>query len=88
MHDQRAKGDQPIGRILGRSVRRTGITVAAANTDLTGSLTETATLTVGADGGITASALHWTEYVPPIMSALAALATLVYMLIKINKEMK
>ena len=38
--------------------------------------------------GITASALHWTEYVPPIMSALAALATLVYMLIKINKEMK
>jgi len=38
--------------------------------------------------GIAGSALHWTEYVPPIMSALAALATLVYMLIKINKEMK
>jgi len=36
--------------------------------------------------GIAGSALHWTEYVPPIMSALAALATLVYMLIKINKE--
>jgi len=38
--------------------------------------------------GITGSSLHWTEYVPPIMSALAALATLVYMLIKINKEWK
>ena len=38
--------------------------------------------------GITGSALHWTQYVPPIMSALAALATLVYMLIKINKELK
>ena len=38
--------------------------------------------------GITASALHWTEYVPPIFSALASLATLVYILIKINKEMK
>ena len=38
--------------------------------------------------GITVSALHWTEYIPPIMSALAALATLIYMLIKINKELK
>jgi hypothetical protein len=38
--------------------------------------------------GIVGSALHWTEYVPPIMSALAALATLVYMLIKINKEIQ
>ncbi len=38
--------------------------------------------------GITGSALHWTEYVPPIMSALAALATLIYMLIKIQKEIK
>ena len=38
--------------------------------------------------GIAGSALHWTEYIPPIMSALAALATLVYMLIKINKELK
>ena len=38
--------------------------------------------------GIGGSALHWTEYVPPIMSALAALATLVYMLIKINKEIE
>ncbi len=38
--------------------------------------------------GLVGSALHWTEYVPPIMSALAALATLVYMLIKINKELK
>ena len=25
--------------------------------------------------GIAGSALHWTEYIPPIMSALAALAT-------------
>ena len=38
--------------------------------------------------GIAGSALHWTEYTPPIMSALAALATLIYMLIKINKELK
>ena len=38
--------------------------------------------------GITGSALHWTEYVPPIMSALVAFATLIYMLIKISKEMK
>jgi hypothetical protein len=38
--------------------------------------------------GITGSALHWTQYVPPIFSALAALATLVYMLIKISKEIK
>ena len=38
--------------------------------------------------GLVGSALHWTEYVPPIMSALAALATLVYMLIKIFKELK
>ena len=38
--------------------------------------------------GIAGRVLHWTEYVPPIMSALAALATLVYMLIKINKEIE
>tara|TARA_B100000287_G_scaffold147328_1_gene139048 strand:- start:2596 stop:2742 length:147 start_codon:yes stop_codon:yes gene_type:complete len=38
--------------------------------------------------GIAGSVLHWTEYIPPIMSALAALATLIYMLIKINKELK
>lgn len=38
--------------------------------------------------GLAGSVLHWTEYVPPIFSALAALATLVYMLIKINKELK
>ena len=37
--------------------------------------------------GIVTSALHWTEYVPPIMSALASLATLVYIAIKINKEL-
>jgi len=38
--------------------------------------------------GLAGSALHWTQYVPPIFSALAALATLVYMLIKISKELK
>ena len=38
--------------------------------------------------GIAGSSLHWTEYVPPIMSALASLATLVYMLIKIKKEIE
>ena len=38
--------------------------------------------------GIAGSSLHWTEYVPPIFSALAALATLIYMLIKIKKEVK
>ena len=38
--------------------------------------------------GLAGSALHWTEYVPPIFSPLAALATLIYMLIKINKELK
>ena len=38
--------------------------------------------------GLAGSSLHWTQYVPPIMSALAALATLAYMLIKIYKELK
>jgi len=37
--------------------------------------------------GIVSSALHWTEYVPPIFSALASLATLIYIAIKINKEL-
>ena len=38
--------------------------------------------------GISGSAIHWTQWVPPLFSALAALATLVYMLIKIYKESK
>tara|TARA_Y100001970_G_C14259283_1_gene878419 strand:+ start:15654 stop:15800 length:147 start_codon:yes stop_codon:yes gene_type:complete len=38
--------------------------------------------------GIVGSALHWTEYIPPIMSALVSLMTLIYILIKINKEIK
>ena len=38
--------------------------------------------------GLAGSSLHWTQYVPPIMSALAALAPLAYMLIKIYKELK
>ena len=38
--------------------------------------------------GITGSSLCWTEWVPPFFSALAALATLVYMIIKIVKENK
>jgi hypothetical protein len=32
--------------------------------------------------------LYWTEWVPPLFSALAALATLFFMLIKIYKEVK
>ena len=38
--------------------------------------------------GLAGSSLQWTQYVPPIMSALAALATLIYMCIKIFKELK
>ena len=36
--------------------------------------------------GITGSSLCWTEWVPPLFSALAAFATLIYMIIKIVKE--
>ncbi len=46
------------------------------------------TSAVGITGSTTAQMMHWTEWVPPIFSALAALATLVYMLIKIYKEVK
>jgi len=44
------------------------------------------TSAVGITGSIGAQALHWTEWVPPIFSAAAAFATLVYMIIKIVKE--
>jgi len=38
--------------------------------------------------GIAGSSVYWVEWVPPLFSALAALATLVYMLIKIWGEIK
>tara|TARA_R100000808_G_C2082633_1_gene105964 strand:- start:93 stop:239 length:147 start_codon:yes stop_codon:yes gene_type:complete len=38
--------------------------------------------------GVTGSSLHWVEWVPPLFSALAAFATLIYMIIKIIKERK
>lgn len=38
--------------------------------------------------GITGSSLCWTEWIPPLFSALAAIATLIYMIIKIVKEKK
>jgi len=38
--------------------------------------------------GITGSSLSWTEWAPPLFSALAAIATLIYMIIKIVKEKK
>ena len=34
------------------------------------------------------STLSWLEWAPPFFSAMAAIATLVYMLIKIFKEIK
>ena len=37
--------------------------------------------------GIGGSTLGWIEWFPPLMSALGAVATLIYMLIKIYKEM-
>ena len=46
------------------------------------------TSAIGVTGSATAQVMHWTEWVPPVFSALAALATLVYMLIKIYKETK
>lgn len=36
--------------------------------------------------GVTGSSLHWTEWIPPLFSALAACATLIYMILKIIKE--
>ena len=38
--------------------------------------------------GMAGSTLGWTEWFPPFVSALGAIATLVYMLIKIYKELK
>ena len=38
--------------------------------------------------GVTGSSLYWIDWVPPLFSSLAALATLVYMLIKIWREIK
>ena len=38
--------------------------------------------------GLAGSSLHWTQWVPPMFSALAAIATLIYMCLKIYKEMK
>ncbi len=46
------------------------------------------TSTIGIAGSTSAHVMHWTEWVPPIFSAAAAFATLVYMLIKIYKESK
>jgi len=38
--------------------------------------------------GLGGSTLAWIEWFPPLMSALGATATLLYMLIKIYKEIK
>jgi hypothetical protein len=38
--------------------------------------------------GVVGSTLRWREGAPPFVSAMAAIATLVYMLIKIYKELK
>ena len=38
--------------------------------------------------GIAGSTLGWIEWAPPRFSALGAIATLIYMLIKIYKEIK
>ena len=38
--------------------------------------------------GVAGSTLAWTQWVPPLFSALAAIATFAYMLIKIYKELK
>ena len=42
------------------------------------------TVTVGISGSI----LSWLEWAPPVFSGLGAIATLLYMLIKIWKELK
>ena len=46
------------------------------------------TSAIGLTGSATAQVMHWTEWVPPIFSAAAAFATLIFMLIKIYKEVK
>ena len=38
--------------------------------------------------GMSGSLFGWIEWAPPLFSALAAIATLIYMLIKIAKEIK
>jgi hypothetical protein len=38
--------------------------------------------------GIAGSTLGWIEWAPPFFSAIGAIATLIYMLIKIYKEFK
>jgi len=38
--------------------------------------------------GIAGSTLGWIEWAPPFFSVLGAIATLIYMLIKIYKELK
>ena len=38
--------------------------------------------------GIGGSTIGWLEWFPPLMSAFGAIATLIYMLIKIYKEIK
>ena len=45
------------------------------------------TLKTGATG-VAGSSVYWFEWIPPLFSALAAFATLTYMLIKIYKEAK
>ena len=45
------------------------------------------TLKTAAVGGV-GSTFSWLEWAPPFFSAIAAIATLVYMLIKIYKELK
>ena len=37
--------------------------------------------------GIAGATFSWLEWAPPLFSALAALATFIYMLIKIKKEL-
>ena len=46
------------------------------------------TSAVGVIGSPASHTMYWTEWVPPLFSALAALATLAYMIIKIYKEVK
>lgn len=38
--------------------------------------------------GVTGSSLYWITWVPPLISSMAAFATLIYMLIKIWRELK
>ena len=38
--------------------------------------------------GLSATLVCWMELIPPVLSALTALATLVYMILKIKNEVK